>query len=421
MTRTLLFVCLLGLFTVPALAQDFDTDATWPLCGRIADDPPSTWNSGDDCPSGRFGKSEYHDGPIASPFGPRQHTVTGYDFHRGIDLATDRGTPVFAIADGTVYSHKVTTSGIDERLVLRHYRPTESSCSGGGGCYFSEYGHLASVEVSTVKGVQVFKGDLIGYSGESTDTGFEHLHFAIMNAPSHDSSSAWYRDAIHPLNVLPYDDSDGTPTTDGYVHNMKVTATLDTTGPLATPAYPRVTADIEMDHTIELDLVRVEVALFYNTGQGFMATITQPGDTASTIYTTDSGIGYWVEPTFYDMEVWNRQYSYKNSNNYPWRSFAEEPMDPSAPNYDPKTGAYQSPYWASLPSSYNGNVHMDDDDFNGIEVTSYSLGASAPTYQLSMTFTALETGLSDGSPLCAKVTAIDVNGNEVEAEDGNCT
>ena len=61
--------------------------------------------------------------------------------------------------------------------------------------------HLSSAVVNVDDVVN--KGDLIGYTGTSA-SGFAHLHFEIRDAPAFDPFSRWQRDAIHPLEVLPY-------------------------------------------------------------------------------------------------------------------------------------------------------------------------------------------------------------------------
>ncbi len=187
-------VALLGWPRV-GLPQPFDPTSPWPLCGRISEAPPQNWIDSDGCPSERWGATAFADLPIASPFGPRPLASEDdrYDFHRGIDIATPEGTPVFAIADGVVRIAGSHPSYSDPLVQLRHFRPGQTSCD-DVGCYHSNYMHLTQAVV--VEDATVNKGDLIGYTG-SSESGFAHLHFEIRNAPGFDKFSSWQRDCIH--------------------------------------------------------------------------------------------------------------------------------------------------------------------------------------------------------------------------------
>ena len=81
-------VCALGAWLPGALAEDFDPEMAWPLCGRIAENPPPGWQPADGCPSSRFADAGYSDEPLSSTFGPRPlySENNRYDFHRGIDI-----------------------------------------------------------------------------------------------------------------------------------------------------------------------------------------------------------------------------------------------------------------------------------------------------------------------------------------------
>ena len=89
--------------------------------------------------------------------------------HAGIDLKLPRGTPIGAIADGTV--HAVQS---DDRLglfvILRHRHPIE-------GTLFSIYGHLG--ETALELGQSVRAGERIGTVGTSGYTSGPHLHLQI--------------------------------------------------------------------------------------------------------------------------------------------------------------------------------------------------------------------------------------------------
>ena len=99
-------------------------------------------------------------------------------------------------------------------------------------------------------------------------------------------------------------------------------------------------------------------------------------------------------------------YSYKNSSSYPWSDFG-------------CGGAYESPYCADLPSSYNANVHMDAassgdpsvGQFNGVTVWPTHHNASSTTYRLTVRFDEL-VGTQKVGELCLKARAVDASGNE---------
>ena len=125
---------------------DSRADTFWPLCGRIHSSPssgfsPHAWN-GSACPSHRHGPA-FTDEPIRSTFGPRPLKSDGerFDWHRGIDLSTPNGTAVFAIADGTITKVGVDSAYNEEVVIVRHYRGTFGSCT-GGNCYHAVYLHM---------------------------------------------------------------------------------------------------------------------------------------------------------------------------------------------------------------------------------------------------------------------------------------
>ena len=123
----------------------FDPSPVWPLCGRITENPPPGWEKTSGCPPQRWGNSTFNDGPIASTFGPRLLGSQTYrfDFHRGIDIATPIGTPIFAFADGIVRIAGPSPSYRDPLVQLRHYRQGFTSCDNGASCYYTNYMHLS--------------------------------------------------------------------------------------------------------------------------------------------------------------------------------------------------------------------------------------------------------------------------------------
>ena len=110
--------------------------------------------------------------PIAGPstfsddwLAPR----AGGRYHEGIDLFAARGTPVVAVADGTLF--RVGYSGISgNRLWLRDSAGTD---------FF--YAHLDSYASAAREGALVSKGTVIGYNGDTGDAKGTppHVHFQI--------------------------------------------------------------------------------------------------------------------------------------------------------------------------------------------------------------------------------------------------
>ncbi len=358
-------------------ADQFDTSLAWPLCGRIVEEIPA-WNPVDGCPPQRWGDAQYSDEPVSSPFGSRP-LVSGnyrYDFHRGIDIPAAFGTPVFAVTGGEVRIAGNNGGYSDPLVQLRHFRPGAISCT-SAGCYHSNYMHLSSWVVTA--GETVNKGQLLGYTGISA-SGFEHLHFEIRNAPASDPFSSWSRDAINPLGVLPYSSSEG------------VTLQIDAVTGLDTGT-PQVEVTVTSPRA---DIVRVELALYNSRGKE----IKQPGNTA------DSR-GYNVYPSWFDMDLWNFQYSHKDSANIPWESFGAG-------------GANECPFHEAHGASYDANVHMDEQDpanfqhglFNGVRVRPDLYHGS---YYLNLTFMELA-----GPAACVVATAYPLNAIAVSTRFGNC-
>jgi murein DD-endopeptidase MepM/ murein hydrolase activator NlpD len=403
----LLYVCsglalLLGVATVaPAAAQGFDPDPVWPLCGRITENKPKKWRPQKGCPSERWGSSAHTDSPISSTYGPRQLASESfrYDFHRGLDIATPIGTPLFAFSNGVVQNAGPHPSYSDPMIRVRHYRPGQTSCSAGGGCYNSLYLHVSDWVVN--EGETVSKGELIGYTGAS-GSGFAHVHFEIRAAPPEDPSSSWQRDTIHPLGVLPYPDS-------GTSNIEVVLDDLDSTHP--PNPIPTVTVSVAMP--LELDLEGVEAEVWERQPDGSFAIVSQPGDTP--IGNTIEGDGYLVEPSWYSVNVWNRHWSYKNSSSIAWSSFETG-------------GAYESPYAHLLPTSYDPHVHLDAQDpadsqvglFNGMSFAPTHTNAGSSHYNVTFRFLAL-VGTASAGDLCVRVRAFDVLSNHTEWVGGDCT
>lgn len=107
---------------------------------------------------------------ISDKFGPRIHPVRKKRVvHQGIDFKANRGTPVYATADGIVEFggfHK--SSGFGKLIILQH--------NFGFKTYFA---HLDAVKVKG--GEFVSKGQLIGLSGNTGLSTGPHLHYEIRH------------------------------------------------------------------------------------------------------------------------------------------------------------------------------------------------------------------------------------------------
>ncbi len=387
--------------TPAAAAGSYDSAPAWPLCGRITENPPAGWVESDGCPSTRWGSSAYSDEPISDTFGPRL-LGTAHDFHRGLDIDTPWDTPVFAMAAGEV--KKISSGSTNITLTLRHWPAGYTKCGAAGGCYHTRYVHLSSVVSGLEKGDEVDKGQLIGYTGASSATATPHLHFEVRDAPSQDPYSYWQRDCIHPLAVLPYADAGAA--------NMSLDVAVDDTS----PTNPLVTVEVSMPVEVELDLNRVEVTVYENT-----AGLVEVAQTAHvTTGTTPETTPYDVDPPWFDMQVWNRQYTYKDSSS-----------SSSIPYSDFETGgAYESPYASDpgFPTGYDAGYHLDAatasdpsiGDFNGALIAPENLTSSSTHYVVAFAFTEL-AGPSDADDLCVEATATDVLGNSTSTLAGNCS
>jgi murein DD-endopeptidase MepM/ murein hydrolase activator NlpD len=358
----LLYLLVKGL---TAYAQEFDGTIAWPLCGRIIENPPAGWNEADGCPPERWGNPNHTDLPLSSTYGPRQKASEGYryDYHRGLDIPTPEGTPMFAIADGLVKIAGNHSAYSDPLIQIRHYRPGYASCK-PVGCYHSNYMHIQSWVVAANQ--KVSKGELIGYTGTSA-SGFEHLHFELRNAPAFDYYSRWQRDAIHPLRLLPYSDA-STPAISF--------DSVDTSNPGAPIVEMTVTSE-------RVDITRIELSVYDADNQ----IVQQPGNVA------DSR-GYHVQPSWFDMEKFNFQYSHKNSRRYPWSSFSVD-------------GVNQCPFAAAHDQFYDANVHLDAQtpidssvgEFNGITIAPARYNSNSNEYSLTLIFNELR-----GPVQCMKAT-----------------
>jgi len=142
-----------------------------------------------------FAKAPYNTLNVPLEFGqPGSATATIVDWkgrdkskgyinnHSGHDWPMPRGTPIYAVADGTVVIARDwlstctgSDSAVQKEVAIRH------TVTGGSGYYerfLTYYAHFQSYVVKT--GQVVKKGQLIGYSGNSGCSTAPHLHFGVI-------------------------------------------------------------------------------------------------------------------------------------------------------------------------------------------------------------------------------------------------
>ncbi|MFN2446982.1 MAG: M23 family metallopeptidase [Vicinamibacterales bacterium] len=105
-------------------------------------------------------------GWLSSAMGRRSDPFTGApDYHPGLDISADRGTPVYATADGNV--EQASYSGAYGNLVVLDH----------GYGLETRYGHLSSFRAKV--GDRIKRGDVIGLVGTTGRSTSSHLHYEV--------------------------------------------------------------------------------------------------------------------------------------------------------------------------------------------------------------------------------------------------
>jgi murein DD-endopeptidase MepM/ murein hydrolase activator NlpD len=105
-------------------------------------------------------------GWVTSPFGSRISPITGkMQFHEGMDIAAQIGTPVFATADGVVIKAGFEAS-YGDMVELSH-----------GYGLKTIFGHNSRLNVKP--GQHVKRGDIIAYVGDTGSSTGPHLHYEV--------------------------------------------------------------------------------------------------------------------------------------------------------------------------------------------------------------------------------------------------
>lgn len=102
-------------------------------------------------------------GEVSSPYGLRWG---GSDFHPGIDIADDMGTPIVATADGVVDFAGWNSGGYGNMVDIDH-----------GNGIMTRYAH--AMQVVVVSGQQVRRGQVIAYMGSTGFSTGPHCHYEV--------------------------------------------------------------------------------------------------------------------------------------------------------------------------------------------------------------------------------------------------
>ncbi len=108
---------------------------------------------------------------LSTVYGRRFNPVLKrYMPHRGFDFMADRGSPIYATADGKVVMARMTMGGFGNQIMIDH-----------GNGYKTRYAHLLRGNAFAVKsGDTVKRGQLIGFMGSTGRSAGPHLHYEVL-------------------------------------------------------------------------------------------------------------------------------------------------------------------------------------------------------------------------------------------------
>ncbi len=106
---------------------------------------------------------------ISSNFGYRTHPILGFTkFHKGVDFAAPKGTPIPAAGDGIIERRGWNSGGYGNMILIRH-----------NATYSTLYAHMSAFKLDVRKGSHVKQGDIIGFVGATGMATGPHLHYEI--------------------------------------------------------------------------------------------------------------------------------------------------------------------------------------------------------------------------------------------------
>lgn len=166
---------------------------------------------------GNFDLGNWHDHNVPKEFidtngvivnSEGRSTESYIDGHEGYDWLLPEGTPLLAVADGTVVyagdGEPFACPILDNQIVVG--RQVFLRTDIGGEDYYPLYAHLSQVMVVT--GQTVKKGQLLGLSGNTGCSTEPHLHFAVYNEANGPSRSlldpyGWRGEGTDPWELDP--------------------------------------------------------------------------------------------------------------------------------------------------------------------------------------------------------------------------
>lgn len=140
--------------------------------------PPAVSSSGGSGLGGGITPKIVGTGSFQYPVSNRNFTQFYWYGHPAIDIALAEGNAVFASDTGTVTYAGWNTWGYGNLIVVNH-----------GNGYETLYAHLSGINV--VPGQIVYKGNVIGYSGNTGNSSGPHIHFEIRIGGNPDDP-CWY-------------------------------------------------------------------------------------------------------------------------------------------------------------------------------------------------------------------------------------
>lgn len=172
---------------------------------------------------------------VTSSFGRRTHPITGDQrMHTGVDYGAPSGSPVQAVADGTIV-YAGWNGGYGNFLKIRH--------SNG---YETAYAHLSGFASGISTGTRVQQGQIVARSGNTGSSTGPHLHYEMLQHGRH----------VNPLGVV--DETSGEPLEGEPLETFRETVVADYADRLhealaleSPQALERLTEDDEADEADE--------------------------------------------------------------------------------------------------------------------------------------------------------------------------